>query len=156
MKKEIRFISPRYQEKFRIPDGGKVELTYRDGRKEEFTCKYIDDYHFVLGSSVYHICEFAEQLERCGVTCKKAKKDEEPSFEQRKINTINEMCYLLGYEMGMGWLEKEFVTFDEFMKKVESWATEYIQEDYVEETEIPISIDDFLDGKLVNDGLKRV
>ena len=36
--KEIRFIYPDYQEKFRIPDGDQVIVTYPSGEVKAFTC----------------------------------------------------------------------------------------------------------------------
>lgn len=62
----IRFIDSHYNEKFRIPDGGKVRITPNDGRSFERTCRYIDDYHLEVGSNLYHICEFAERMEQNG------------------------------------------------------------------------------------------
>ena len=62
----IRFIDPHYKEKFRIPDGGKIIITYDWGEKAEKTCRYIDEYHTEVGSNLYHICEFAERMERNG------------------------------------------------------------------------------------------
>ena len=64
----IRFIDPHYKEKFRIPDGGKIIITYSWGEKAEKTCRYIDEYHTEVGSNLYHICEFAERMERNGHT----------------------------------------------------------------------------------------
>lgn len=62
----IRFITPNYQEIFRIPDGDKIRIITRGGEHRDRVCRYIDDYHLEVGSSfsnnLYHICEFAEQL----------------------------------------------------------------------------------------------
>ena len=70
--KGIRFITPHYQEKLRIADGDRVRLVMESGEKREMTCRYIDDYHLEVtgqtGSTVYHICEFAEVWERNGCT----------------------------------------------------------------------------------------
>ncbi len=63
----VRFIDPHYNELFRMPDGGQVRLTYRDGKSVVRTCRYIDDYHAEIGSSLYHICEFAEMCEQSGI-----------------------------------------------------------------------------------------
>ena len=63
----IRFIDPHYTELFRMPDGGQVRLTYRDGKSVVRTCRYIDDYHAEIGSSLYHICEFAEMCEQSSI-----------------------------------------------------------------------------------------
>ena len=56
--KGIRFIDPHYKELFRIPDGGKITITYDWGEKAEKTCRFIDEYHTEVGSNLYHICEF--------------------------------------------------------------------------------------------------
>ena len=71
--KGIRFIDSGYNEKFRIPDGGKIRIKFADGTTDEKTCRYIDDTHveFDGGGGAYglqHICEFAERLENVGAT----------------------------------------------------------------------------------------
>ena len=70
--KGIRFITPHYQEKFRIADGDRIRLVMESGENREMTCRYIDDYHMEVtgqtGSTVYHICEFAEIWEQNGCT----------------------------------------------------------------------------------------
>lgn len=66
--KFIRFITPRYEDVFSIPDGEQVLLCYTDGTKEAFVCKYLDEYHFMLGWRAYHICEFAERMQSNGTT----------------------------------------------------------------------------------------
>ena len=53
---------------FRLPDGGKIRILRQDGTHIDRVCRYIDDYHVEIGSSwdsIYHICQFAEQMERC-------------------------------------------------------------------------------------------
>lgn len=65
----IRFITPDYKEKFKIPDGDKIRITLSDGEQLDRTCRYIDDYHLEVGSNLYHICEFAERMEYGGHTC---------------------------------------------------------------------------------------
>ncbi len=67
-KRVIRFIDSGYNDLFSLPDGGSVVLTGFDGRKTTLPCTYIDDHHAKIGSSVYHICEFAEIMERNGAT----------------------------------------------------------------------------------------
>ena len=62
--KGIRFINPNYKELFRIPDGDRVRLLYSDGENADRSCRYIDDYHVEVGDNLYHICEFAERMER--------------------------------------------------------------------------------------------
>ena len=64
----IRFITPDYKEKFKIPDGDKIRIILSDGEQLDRTCRYIDDYHLEVGSNLYHICEFAERMEQNGNT----------------------------------------------------------------------------------------
>ena len=67
----IRFITPSYKELFRLPDGDSIRITREDGTHIDKTCRYIDDCHVEIGSgwdSLFHICQFAEQMERCGNT----------------------------------------------------------------------------------------
>ena len=68
--KGIRFITPDYKELFRIADGDKIRIITKGGEKREMTCYYIDDYHLETssgrGRNLYHICEFAENLESRG------------------------------------------------------------------------------------------
>ena len=68
-KDDIRFINSGYDELFRIPDGGAIEVEFPD-RTFSAKCKYIDDYHTYVGTEVYHICQFAEVLERNGGVCR--------------------------------------------------------------------------------------
>ena len=67
----IRFIDPSYKELFRIPDGDQIRIIRNDGTFIDRTCRYIDDYHVEVGSgwdSLFHICQFAEMMERNGNT----------------------------------------------------------------------------------------
>jgi hypothetical protein len=69
--KGIRFITPTYKELFRIPDGDMVRINRPDGTHIDRVCRYIDDCHLEVGNgwdSLFHICQFAEQMERCGNT----------------------------------------------------------------------------------------
>lgn len=68
--KGIRFIDPNYKELFRIPDGGKIEITASWGEKSQHICRYIDEYHTEVGRDLFHICEFAERMEKNGATYK--------------------------------------------------------------------------------------
>lgn len=63
-RKGIRFITPDYKEKFRISDGDRVRITMFNGETRDSVCRYIDDCHVEVGSGLYHICEFAEIMER--------------------------------------------------------------------------------------------
>ena len=64
--KGIRFITPNYKEKFRIPDGDTVRITLDDGSYVDEVCRFIDEYHVEVGNNIYHICEFAERMEQNG------------------------------------------------------------------------------------------
>ena len=64
--KEIRFIDSRYNELFRIKDGENITITHSDGTKKDHKCTYIDPTHTQIGSHTFHICEFAERMERGG------------------------------------------------------------------------------------------
>lgn len=62
----IRFIDSNYRTLFTIKDGESIVITYFNGEKEVFPCKYIDDHHVCIGTSPFHICEFAEMQESSG------------------------------------------------------------------------------------------
>lgn len=66
--KGIRFITPDYREKFRIPDGDMVRITTAWDEQLNRVCRYIDPTHLEVGRNLYHICEFAERMERNGAT----------------------------------------------------------------------------------------
>ena len=61
--RDIRFINSRYATLFRIPDGEIIEVRFPD-RTFTAKCGYLDEYHMLVGDTVFHICEFAEMLER--------------------------------------------------------------------------------------------
>ena len=77
----IRFIDPHYKELFRIPDGGKIIITYDWGERAEKTCRFIDEYHTEVGGNLYHICEFAERMKRSGHSYEP--KQQEPQAAQK-------------------------------------------------------------------------
>lgn len=79
--KGIRFIDSSYNELFRIKDGEKIIVTTAWGEKSEYTCRYIDEYHTEIGNNLYHICEFAERMEKNKATY-------EP-----KEKPLPDMCY---------------------------------------------------------------
>lgn len=64
--KGIRFITPDYKELFRIPDGDKIRILQSGGTHADYTCRYIDECHLEVGNGLYHICQFAEMMERNG------------------------------------------------------------------------------------------
>lgn len=69
--KGIRFINSNYKTLFTIPDGDTIQITLENGRKHNYICRYVDDYHFQTIRGIeekyinhFHICEFAELMER--------------------------------------------------------------------------------------------
>ena len=60
----IRFITPNYKEKFRIADGDSIRMTFPAGETRNRECRFIDETHLEVGNSLYHICEFAEWIQR--------------------------------------------------------------------------------------------
>jgi len=66
--KGIRFIAPDYTEKFKIPDGDKIRISFSNDGVIERSCRYIDEYHLEVGSDLYHICQFAELMQNNGNT----------------------------------------------------------------------------------------
>ena len=66
-KQDIRFIDSRYNELFKLPDGGFIQVDYP---KETVIkqCVFIDQHHTQIGYNVFHIRQYAESMERQGVT----------------------------------------------------------------------------------------
>lgn len=61
---EIRFIDPDYNILFKIPDGEKIVIG--EDESNPTICRYIDSCHVLVGRRIFHICEFAECMERAG------------------------------------------------------------------------------------------
>ena len=61
----IRFINSDYDTLFHLPDGGTVEFRFPD-RTFIAKCAYEDDYHCMVGDTMFHICQLAELVERQG------------------------------------------------------------------------------------------
>ena len=68
--KHIRFINSDYKTLFYLPDGGRIRITHSDGEQVDRVCRFIDECHTRVGVYVYHICEFAEVMERVGAKYK--------------------------------------------------------------------------------------
>ena len=68
--KDIRLINSHYDDLYRIPDGGVIQVDYPDGRSFTARVEHLDDCHFDMGGlgNVFHICQFAEIMERNGAT----------------------------------------------------------------------------------------
>lgn len=67
--KQIRFITPDYKSLFLLPDGGHIVITYPDGEQCVRECKYLGECHLTVNGECYHICQFAEIMQRAGATC---------------------------------------------------------------------------------------
>ncbi len=65
--KDIRFIDSHYKDLFHIPDGGCIQIDYPNETVVK-PCKFIDEYHTQIGNNVFHICQFAEIMERNGAS----------------------------------------------------------------------------------------
>ena len=63
----IRFITPNYKEKFRIVDGDSIRMIFPSGETRDMPCRYVDETHLEVGNNLYHICEFAERMQRSGI-----------------------------------------------------------------------------------------
>lgn len=66
--KDIRFIDSRYNELFSIPDMGYITITQENGGQAIRQCRYHGECHVDVGYDVFHICEFAEIMEKSGST----------------------------------------------------------------------------------------
>lgn len=91
--KGIRFIDGKYNELFKIADGERIVITDPFNGKEEHTCRYIDEYHTEIGSHLYHICQFAEIMERNGATYASVKKEKPMKKETKTINGKDSLIY---------------------------------------------------------------
>ena len=117
-KDDIRFINSSYDEQFRLPNGGKIEVEYPD-RTFSAKCEYIDDYHTYVGSEVYHICQFAEVLERGGGVCRP-----EPELEAEQAAWKIGWNAYLAVECGAGhW---DYHLYDEKFNETKSGELEVV------------------------------
>ena len=92
----IRFIDSEYHTLFTIKDGESIVITRFDGEQLILPCTYIDDCHTRIGSSVCHICEFAEIQERNGnlyVPSTPKISDEIGTYEIYQIPAIADVDY---------------------------------------------------------------
>lgn len=47
-----------------IEDGKSIVITNAAGEQRKLKCEYIDEYHTRIANTTYHICQFAEMMER--------------------------------------------------------------------------------------------
>ncbi len=88
--KGIRFITPEYQELFRISDGDSIREWYDDKNCSNRICRYIDDYHVEIGSAAYHIHQYAELMNNIGASVVPLRKSL-PDFCYAHIETENKV-----------------------------------------------------------------
>lgn len=106
-KRRIRFIDAEYNTLFYIPDGGSIVMTRLDGGSVIRLCTYIDDYHTLVGSNVYHICEFAEMAQRTGTVYEPLDPIQQPAdagcYEIYQIDNVAKVDYaFMRYENAKG------------------------------------------------------
>lgn len=89
-KKYIRFIDSRYTTLFHIPDGGRIRVTFPDGEQHERVCRFIDECHTAVGNNLYHICEFAERMERLGARYEPLDYIRDPEFYPKRFFAASE------------------------------------------------------------------
>ena len=98
-RRDIRFIDSGYKDLFRLPDGEQITITSENGQKRDFTCRYIDDAHLEVGDNLYHICEFAERMERSGSTYQ-PKETPLPRDCMSTLPSSGEMIMITRYQKG--------------------------------------------------------
>lgn len=106
-KRRIRFIDTEYNTLFYIPDGASIVMTRMDGSSVIRPCTYIDDYHTLVDSEVYHICEFAEAAQRAGTVYEPLDPTQQPAdagcYEIYQIDNVGKVDYaFMRYERAKG------------------------------------------------------
>lgn len=85
----IRFIDSNYVNLFFLPDGANIRLIHANGEERILPCGFIDEYHLKVGREVFHICQFAELMERNGT-----------QYQPEKPLPLPERCHALHPETG--------------------------------------------------------
>lgn len=83
--KYIRFIDSQYNTLFYVVNGDSIRIKFEDNVEREYACKYIDETHAFIGNNVFHMCEFAERMERYGRTYEPVKEIGDLEFYQKKF-----------------------------------------------------------------------
>ena len=117
-KDDLRFIDSGYNEQFRLPNGGRIEVEYPDSTFSA-PCEYIDDYHAYIGGEVYHMCQFAEVLERGGGVCRP-----EPVLDAEQAAWKIGWDKFLAVECGAG--QWDYHLFDSQMAELKSGSLEVV------------------------------
>ena len=61
---DVRIVNHSYDDLYRIPDGGVVQIDFQDGKCVTEALFYVDDYHLLVGGAGWplHICEFYQMF----------------------------------------------------------------------------------------------
>ena len=98
----IRFIDSEYKTLFYLPDGENIVISCPDGEQITRACKFLDEYHLLVGREVLHICQFAERMEQAGNTYAPEKLPELPEHCFSVHPDTSELIYIekgkKGYE----------------------------------------------------------
>ncbi len=107
-KKYIWFINSDYKTLFYLPDGGRIRITRTDGKQRDCVCQFLDQYHTRVDGNIYHICEFAEKMERIGSTYEPLDYIKEPEFYRKVF-----MTRVAGIELPPGAKHPAYYVIDE-------------------------------------------
>lgn len=99
----ISFPDEHYEERFRLPDGGRIRVTYANGDRQDIVCRYVDDYHFEMGTSgeaCCHINQFAEKMAQCDCIVEPLDKMPEQKKEEQIAFSCDGKDYFAEIEVG--------------------------------------------------------
>ena len=103
-RKQIRFRDSKYKTLFYVDDGENIVITQPNGERNVRSCIFMDEYHVQVGVRPYHICEFAELMERAGNTYVPEKPQELPDHCFSVHPSTGELIFIergkKGYEIG--------------------------------------------------------
>ena len=107
----IRFPSLGPGNLFTIRDGQNVVATYMDGFQSVQPCKWIDDYHVVVGHRTWHIDEYADNRFRNGYRVR-------PQFPQPGDNCDSFSIYQIPHDVHVDY---KFTGYDFAKGKLQTW-----------------------------------
>ena len=81
MSKRIRFIDSQYNDLFSIRDGSNIKITGYGDVISIKKCRFLDEYHTEVEGTCYHICQFAEIMEKNGYKYEPAEMEVEWTVE---------------------------------------------------------------------------
>ena len=138
-KQRIRFVDSLNNTLFYINDGEDIEIETKNGWVQ-FTCHYVDDYHFKLNNCLYHLIAFAEIRERFVQRYRPAKKETKLDDEPKKKIRFVKKSYETLFSIYDG--EEIEAKVDGVWKR---YACKYLDECHVEIIGICFHINDFAD-----------